>query len=177
MKAKQDKQLLQQKLDRSKKMEALGLLAGSVAHDLNNILSGIISYPELMLLTLDQNSELRAPDTLKLFETPGVRAATVVNDLLTIARSAASVKEPQCINAIVRDYINSPEFLQYQKQHPHLKMNVELLAEPSNILCSSVHISKSIMNLVTKRNRSCSRQRGYHHFQLQQLKRWTLKRT
>jgi len=106
IKAKQDKQLLQQKLDRSKKMEALGLLAGSVAHDLNNILSGIISYPELMLLTIGKNSELRGPITA--IRDSGKRAATVVNDLLTIARSAASVKEAKCINTIVRDYLKSP---------------------------------------------------------------------
>ena len=31
-------------------MKAIGLMAGGVAHDLNNILSGIISYPELLLL-------------------------------------------------------------------------------------------------------------------------------
>ncbi len=35
-----------EKLARSKKMESLGLLAGGVAHDLNNVLSGIVSYPE-----------------------------------------------------------------------------------------------------------------------------------
>ena len=36
-----------EKLSRLKKMESLGLLAGGVAHDLNNVLSGIVSYPEL----------------------------------------------------------------------------------------------------------------------------------
>ncbi|MBW1893465.1 MAG: PAS domain-containing protein [Deltaproteobacteria bacterium] len=41
----------EEKLARSKKMESLGLLAGGVAHDLNNVLSGIVSYPELILMT------------------------------------------------------------------------------------------------------------------------------
>jgi signal transduction histidine kinase len=40
----------EKRLSRAKKMEALGLLAGGVAHDLNNILSGIGSYPELILM-------------------------------------------------------------------------------------------------------------------------------
>ena len=38
-------------------MEAIGTLAGGVAHDLNNILSGILSYPELILLQLPDDSE------------------------------------------------------------------------------------------------------------------------
>ena len=42
-------QALVNRLHRSEKMEALGLLAGGVAHDLNNILSGLVSYPELLL--------------------------------------------------------------------------------------------------------------------------------
>jgi len=37
------------------------MMAGGVAHDLNNILSGIVSYPELMLLQLPESSELRNP--------------------------------------------------------------------------------------------------------------------
>jgi C4-dicarboxylate-specific signal transduction histidine kinase len=41
-------QELENRLHRSEKMEALGLLAGGVAHDLNNILSGLVSYPELL---------------------------------------------------------------------------------------------------------------------------------
>ncbi|HOJ15433.1 MAG TPA: HAMP domain-containing protein, partial [Deltaproteobacteria bacterium] len=39
---------LDDRLARSEKMEALGLLAGGVAHDLNNVLSGIVSYPDLL---------------------------------------------------------------------------------------------------------------------------------
>ncbi len=60
----------EEKLARSKKMESLGLLAGGVAHDLNNVLSGIVSYPELILMDLPQDSKLknllrqcRSPDT------------------------------------------------------------------------------------------------------------------
>ena len=51
----------ERKLVRSKKMESIGLLAGGVAHDLNNVLSGILSYPELILMDLSQDSKLRKP--------------------------------------------------------------------------------------------------------------------
>jgi PAS domain S-box-containing protein len=59
----------EEKLLRLKKMESLALLAGGVAHDLNNVLSGIVSYPDLMLLDLPQDSKLRRP--LKPSGNPG----------------------------------------------------------------------------------------------------------
>lgn len=52
---------LQEQLQRAHKMEVLGTMAGGVAHDLNNILSGIVSYPDLLLMQIPQDSALRKP--------------------------------------------------------------------------------------------------------------------
>ncbi|MEZ4604508.1 MAG: histidine kinase dimerization/phospho-acceptor domain-containing protein [Desulfobacterales bacterium] len=87
-------------------MESLGLLAGGVAHDLNNVLSGIVSYPELLLMRLPENSDLRKP--LKTIMESGNRATAIVQDLLTIARGVAITKEPLQLNDLVADYFKSP---------------------------------------------------------------------
>ncbi len=47
---------LKDQLATSKKMEVLGLVAGGVAHDLNNVLSGLVSYPDLLLLDLEKDT-------------------------------------------------------------------------------------------------------------------------
>ena len=78
------RKILQDQLEKSRKMESLGLLAGGVAHDLNNVLSGIVSYPELILMNLPPDSTLRKP--LQTMRESGLRAAAIVQDLLTIAR-------------------------------------------------------------------------------------------
>ena len=83
--AEGEKAELESQLHRAQKMEAMGLMAGGIAHDLNNILSGIVSYPELLLLDLPEDSPLRNP--IKTIQESGMRAADVVEDLLTIARA------------------------------------------------------------------------------------------
>ncbi len=89
----------EEKLARSKKMESLGLLAGGVAHDLNNVLSGIVSYPDLILLDLPEDSRLRKP--IETMQASGDRAAAIVQDLLTVARGVASTKDPLNLNDLV----------------------------------------------------------------------------
>ncbi|MCP4373395.1 MAG: hypothetical protein GY797_35640, partial [Deltaproteobacteria bacterium] len=74
----------QEKIARLQKMESLGLLAGGVAHDLNNVLSGIVSYPELLLLDLPENSRLRKP--IETMEKSGHRAVAIVQDLFTLKK-------------------------------------------------------------------------------------------
>ena len=100
----------EEKLARSKKMESLGLLAGGVAHDLNNVLSGIVSYPELILMDLPEDSKLIKP--IRTMEASGKRAVAIVQDLLTVARGVATPKEPLNLNDLINDYLDSPEFKQ-----------------------------------------------------------------
>ena len=51
----------ERKIARLEKMESIGVLAGGVAHDLNNILTGIVSYPDLILSNMPEDHELRKP--------------------------------------------------------------------------------------------------------------------
>jgi len=138
---------LEMQLVRAQKMEAIGLMAGGVAHDLNNILSGIINYPELMLATLDSDSHLRKP--LVAIRESGMRAAAVVADLLTVARGAANVREVHDIRVLAREYLDSPECRQLRGRYPKIVVDLECLTENTRILCSPVHIKKCLMNLVT----------------------------
>lgn len=146
-KGEEEKRIMETQLERAKKMEAIGLLAGGVAHDLNNILAGIVGYPELLLTDLSEESELRAP--LKAIHDSGQRAAAVVADLLTVARSVANIKKDSSLNDIVAEYMESPEFLNLISQNDRVDYSLELHNESYKIHCSAVHIKKCIMNLVT----------------------------
>jgi signal transduction histidine kinase/CheY-like chemotaxis protein len=137
----------EEKLARSKKMESLGLLAGGVAHDLNNVLSGIVSYPELLLMDLPQNSKLRGP--IETIQESGHRAVAIVQDLLTVARGVAITTEPLNLNELISDYLNSPEFKKLEQFHPTVTFKTDLDAELLNISGFHVHIRKVVMNLMS----------------------------
>jgi PAS domain S-box-containing protein len=138
---------LEAQLQQAQKMESVGLLAGGVAHDLNNVLSGIVSYPELLLLDLPEDSKLRKP--IETMQESGHRAAAIVQDLLTVARGVATTKEPLNLNDLVSDYLNSPEFNKLKQFHPTVTIKSNLNSNLLNITGSHVHIGKVIMNLVS----------------------------
>jgi PAS domain S-box-containing protein len=138
---------LEEQLRRAQKMKAIGLMAGGVAHDLNNILSGIVNYPELMLLDLPETSPLRRP--LEAIRKSGIQAAEVVSDLLTVARGVAAVKVVIDPRTLIHEYLESPEFLQLSAYNPHMSITTELTRDIDPISCSPVHVKKCLMNLVT----------------------------
>lgn len=132
---------------RAKKMESLGLLAGGVAHDLNNILSGIVSYPELLLFELPEDHKMRRP--IEIMRESGLRASAIVQDLLTVARGVAVAKKPINLLAIIEDYLQSPDFKMIEHYHPGITLSTSLAADTANIMGSRVHIRKILMNLVS----------------------------
>jgi len=144
--AQQVKRLLEDKLQRAQKMEAIGILAGGVAHDLNNILSGLVSYPELILMNLAPDHPLRR--SILRIQEAGQRAAAVVQDLLTLARRSVPTKEVVNLNDVVQEYMNSPEYQKLLESFPKVRVHLELADDLLNIFGSPVHLSKTVMNLM-----------------------------
>ena len=142
-----DRKRLEEQLRHAQKMEAIGTLAGGVAHDLNNILSGLASYPELLLMDLSKNSPLRKP--LLTIQKSGEKAATIVNDLLTLARRGVTVTEVVDLNDTVSEYLASPEHEKLQSLHKNIQFEPNISTDLLNILGSPVHLSKTVMNLAS----------------------------
>jgi PAS domain S-box-containing protein len=142
-----EKMAMEDRLRQAQKMEALGTLAGGVAHDLNNVLSGIVGYPDLLLLQLPENSPLRKP-VLAIQET-GLKAAAIVQDLLTLARMGVATYEVLNLNTVISEYLESPEYEKMKSFYPDVEVEARLEADLKNISGSPVHILKVIMNLVS----------------------------
>jgi two-component system, cell cycle sensor histidine kinase and response regulator CckA len=145
--ADKEQKEIEAKLKRAEKMETLGVMAGGVAHDLNNILSGIVSYPELLLLQLPPDSALRKP--LMTMQSSGKKAAAIVQDLLTLTRRGVVNESPVNLNDIIEEYLQSPEYQKLMSFHSGVQLKVDLEKELLRILGSPVHLTKTVMNLIS----------------------------
>jgi PAS domain S-box-containing protein len=142
-----DRKLLEAELEQAHKMEAIGTLAGGVAHDLNNILSGLVSYPQLLLMDLPENSPMR--DSIRLIQKSGEKAAAIVQDMLTLARRGVPTFEIVPLNLTIMEYLESPEHQNLMAHHSDIEFIFWLEPTLLNIQGSRMHLAKTVMNLVT----------------------------
>ncbi|MCX5827804.1 MAG: PAS domain S-box protein [Deltaproteobacteria bacterium] len=143
----EERQGLEVRLRRAERMEALGTLAGGVAHDLNNVLGVLVGYSELMLSKIPAEDPLRkyVANIMKSSE----RGAAIIQDLLTLARRGVTVSEVVNINNMIAEYLKTPDFEKLASLHPHIDFRLDLDPRLLNIKGSPVHLGKTLMNLVT----------------------------
>lgn len=142
------------RLRQGEEMEALGVLACGVAHDLNNILSAVVSYPDLLLLELPDGCPYRKP--ILTIQDSGKKAAEIVQDLLTLARRGITADNVTNLNRLISEYLSSPEYMNLKHFHPMVEINTDLAADLFNTTGSPVHLNRTIMNLVLNAAESIS---------------------
>jgi two-component system, cell cycle sensor histidine kinase and response regulator CckA len=126
----------------AQKMEAVGRLAGGVAHDFNNMLNVIIGYGDLI------NQELHQHDPLARYLTEIMkaadRAASLTRQLL--AFSQKQISQPQVLN--LNDTIRAIQKMLERLISEEIEMAVILAPSPGAVKADPTHIDQIIMNLV-----------------------------
>jgi PAS domain S-box-containing protein len=138
---------METQLQQAQDMAAVGQLAARVAHDLNNVLGGLISYPDLLLLEIPEDNHLR--DTIQTIQKSGQQAADIVQDLLTLARRGTVTVKTTHLNKVITEILNSSEFSeQHLLPNPNIEIIQALDDNLQNITASIAHITKIIIYLM-----------------------------
>ncbi len=129
-------------LRQAQKMEAIGRLAGGVAHDFNNVLSVILSLSELALADLPEGALLR--DDLEEIHRAGQRAADITRQLLMFSRR--QVIEPRVLD--LSDTLVNVEKMLRRVLGEDVEMVVRLARPLARVLVDPSGIEQVLMNLV-----------------------------
>jgi two-component system cell cycle sensor histidine kinase/response regulator CckA len=134
---------LADQLVQSQKMEAIGQLAGGVAHDFNNMLTAIIGYAHATLMKLPEDSLLRR--NMEQILGAADRAAALTQSLLSFSRK--QVIAPKAVN--LNDIIKKLDKILLKLIREDIKIKKFLATEELTVFVDSIQIEQVVMNLVT----------------------------
>jgi len=142
VRAEEERALLQTELLQAQKMEAVGRLAGGVAHNFNNLLTAISGYNELLLAKLPADSDLRAePEEVRR---AAERAAKVAQELLLFSRREPGRSE----NLDLGDVVAEMEVMLRQLIRSDTEIVIELAPNLYRIEGDRSRLEQAIVNLV-----------------------------
>ena len=139
-KADEEKKQLETQLLQAQKMEAIGALAGGIAHDFNNILSAIIGYTELSML-----SEGAPVDYLQEALKASNRAKDLVKQILAFSRQTDEERRPVQVEMVVKEV---KKFLRASIPST-IDIKYQIDGKTGSVLANSVELHQILMNLCT----------------------------
>ena len=145
--AEEQRKMLEERLQRAEKMESLGTMAGGVAHDLNNVLGGLVGYSELLLMDIPEENPWRKHVSSIL--NSSLRAAAVIQDLLILSRRGVTISEVVNLNKLIPDVFKTQEFEKMKAFYPYVSFKTDLEEGLLNIKGSPVHLGKMLINMVS----------------------------
>ena len=133
---------LEEQLRQAQKMEAIGTLAGGVAHDFNNILTAIIGFGSLLTMKMAKNDPM-LHDVNQILAAAD-RAATLTQSLLTFSRKTPIETKPVSLNSI----ISKVEKLLVRFIREDIELTSTLAAEELTVMADPAQIEQILINLV-----------------------------
>lgn len=135
---------LEEQLIQAQKIESIGTLAGGVAHEINNPITGIMNYAQLILDRTEGQNPIAEFAGEILHETE--RVANIVRNLLTFARQEKQTHSPNRFSDIFSAVLS---LVQTVMRHDQIDLKLEIPDNLPDINCRSQQIQQVLMNLIT----------------------------
>ena len=137
-----EEKLMQERLLQSEKMVSVGQLVSGVAHELNNPLTGIMGFSQLLLARELDESTRRDIDTIY---TEAERAAKIVQNLLSFARRRRADKEIVNLNVLLERVL---ELRNYDLRVKNIEVNLDLDPKLPETMVDANQIQQIFLNVI-----------------------------
>ena len=141
--AEEERVRLEAQLRQSQKMEAIGHLTGGVAHDFNNILTGIMGYMIMAQEWEEKHPDVKLKRYLERASKSGMRARDLIQQMLTFSRGQRGEPRPLLLTPLVKETIKMLESTLPSTMEIRLDANNKL----PQVTVDPVHIEQILMNL------------------------------
>lgn len=137
----------------AKRMQSLSLLAGGVAHDLNNALGPLVALPDMIVDRIREiscnSSEGMLIEDLATIKGSAQRAAITIKDLLTMGRQGRMAREPLDLNRLVTKCLEFDAFLHERAKARGIQLRQDLQFEQLVVLAAEMQLQRAVLNLVS----------------------------
>jgi two-component system NtrC family sensor kinase len=140
-----EEQRLQQEVIQQEKMAAIGMLAGGVAHEINNPLGGILAFTQLLMRDMKEDDPIRSD--LAEIERAAVRCKKIVSDLLDFSRMSAG-KEMQWVDLKLLIEKIVP-FIKAEIKSYNIDLKIDLKENLPNVYGDPNRLQQVFLNLLT----------------------------
>jgi len=137
-----ERKQMQQQLILTDRLASIGELASGIAHELNNPLTSVIGFAQLLL---DKDIPDDIKEDVRIISSEAQRAAGVVKNLLTFARKHAPVKQLVNVNEVIEKVL---ELRAYEQKVSNIRPDTRFAAELPEVMADYFQLQQVFLNIV-----------------------------
>ena len=141
--AADERTMLEAQLRQAQKMEAIGHLTGGVAHDFNNILTGVLGYVEMARDRLEPGHDQKLEKYLSRAQRSGEKARDLIQQMLTFSRGDAGRPRSLSLLPIVEESVTLLE----STVPSSISITTDLPSDLPTVILDPVHVEQILVNL------------------------------
>ena len=138
-----ERKRMQEQLMTKDRLASVGELIAGVAHELNNPLTGVIGFSDLLVDRKDLPDEVK--EDLAIINREARRTANIVKNLLTFARQHPEEKQPTDINRAIAAVL---ELRTYEQKVNNIQVNTQFTSNLPEIMANSFDLQQVFLNII-----------------------------